>query len=196
MRRNKWNEARISALTQFFPIETTARTAKILGMSETAVKNKAKQLCLSKLPKAEWLEKAMYVRNNFHERSYAEMARKLGVTKTTVSRIALRLGLKRTQRERSRVASRIRTEIVRRERRRIIFGLPPVTCIKMVSNRARVRLRSRMKGLGYIVGRGKRTLYYPTGVKRRMKLEKRGTKLGLDFQPLNPENDNELYNVI
>ena len=46
----KWNDRRIAALCELYPVETTAYTAKVVGMSETAVKNKAKELCIVKSP--------------------------------------------------------------------------------------------------------------------------------------------------
>ena len=74
--------------------------------------------------------------------------------------------------------------MIHRERRRVIFGLEPVTRIKVVSNRARVRLRSQLKRKGYTVGGERNTLYYEEGFKRSERQEMRGIKLGLRFLPL------------
>ena len=70
----------------------------------------------------------------------------------SVSRIAGQLGRKRSPAERHDITSRVRSDMIHRERRRVIFGLEPVTRIKVVSNRARVRLRSHLKRKGYTVG--------------------------------------------
>ncbi len=40
-------------------------------------------------------------------------------------RIAAALGLKRSSEEKHLISSRIRTQMVKRERRRIVFGLDP-----------------------------------------------------------------------
>lgn len=188
MGKEKWNERMIAVLSELYPVETTAYTAGILGMSETAVKNKARELGIIKIAKSKWLVRAEHIHSHFQEKSFSEMGRELGITKTSVSRIATKLGLKRTKKEIGKVSSRIRGELIRRERRRVIFGLDPMTRIKVVSNRARVRLRSRMKGIGYIVGRERNILYYTVSLIRREHLEQRGVKLGLRFLPL-PEDE-------
>ena len=184
----------VAVLAELYPVETTAYTAGILGMSETAVKNKARKLGIIKTAKSRWLERAEHIRSHFQEKSFSEMGRELGITKTSVSRIASRLGLKRTRKEIGKMSSRIRSELIRRERRRVIFGLAPMTRIKVVSNRARVRLRSRMKGIGYIVGRERNILYYTVSLIRREHLEQRGVRLGLCFLPL-PEDRTSLPTV-
>ena len=48
----------IAALCELYPVETTAYTAKVVGMSETAVKNKAKELGIVKIAKPLWMDSA------------------------------------------------------------------------------------------------------------------------------------------
>lgn len=179
----EWDEKRLAALAEMFPVETTAYTASVLGISERMVKYKAKELGLVKFAKSKWMERAEHIRNNFHDKSFSEMAKDLGISKAHVGRIASRLGLKRTKAELSRVASRIRNEIIRRERRRVVFGLEPATRVKVVSNRKKVRLRARLKAGGYIVGEERNILYYPTEESRKTELENRGVRYGLRFYP-------------
>lgn len=183
MGKKRWTAEMLAALAELYPVETTAYTAEVLGMSETAVKNKARQMGIVKIAKSKWLARAEHIRRHFREKSFSEMGRELGITKVSVSRIAARLGMKRTKTEKSRVSSRVRGELIRKERVRVIFGLDPVTRIKVVSNRARVRLRSRMKGFGYIVGEERNILYYTVSQTRKEHLEQRGCKLGLRFLP-------------
>ena len=172
-----------AALCELYPVETTAYTAKVVGMSETAVKNKAKELGIVKIAKPLWMERAAHISSHFHTDSFSEMARELRISKTSVSRIADRLGLKRSPTERYDITSRVRSDMIHRERRRVIFGLDPITQ-KVVSNRARVRLRSLLKRKGYTVGSERNTLYYAEGIKRSERQEKRGMKLGLQFLPI------------
>ena len=153
MGKSRWNDSLIAVLAETYPVETTTYTAALLGMSETAVKNKAKKLGIVKVAKSRWMERAEHIRSHFQDKSFSEMAKELGISKMSVSRIAAKIGLKRTKEEIYRVSSRVRGEMICRERRRVIFGLSPATRIKVVSNRARVRLRSRLKGIGYIVGK-------------------------------------------
>lgn len=195
MGRNRWNEENTALLVATYPVETTAYTANLLGLCETAVKEKARKLGIVKTVKSKWMERAEHIRSHFHEKSFSEMGRDLGISKMSVSRIAAKLGLKRTKEQVSRVSSRIRSEMIRRERRHVVFGLDPVTRIKVVSNRARVRLRSRLKSIGYIVGKERNIIYYAADLARRKHLEHRGAKLGLRFLPF-PQNETTLLTAI
>ena len=96
MGKIKWSDRMIAALCELYPVETTAYTAKVVGMSETAVKNKAKELGIVKIAKPLWMERAAHISSHFHTDSFSEMARELRISKTSVSRIADRLGLKRS----------------------------------------------------------------------------------------------------
>ena len=180
-KRTNWTEQKIAVLIQLYPIETTPRTAEILGMCERAVKEK---------------EHAEYVRNHFAHRSYAEIGKELGISREYARRIAVRMGLKRTALEDFKVLSRIHSDMMRRERRRVIFGLSPITRIKVVSNRARVRLRSWLKSKGYIAGEEYGILYYTDDLHRIQESELRGAKLGFRFLPYPSEETLVLSNLL
>lgn len=107
----------------------------------------------------------------------------LQVGETAVKEKARELGLKRSKPESYQVSSRVRMEMIRRERRRVIFGLDPVTRIKVISHRAKVRLRSRLKSKGYVISGHKNVMYFTDHTQRKEKLENKATKLGLTFQP-------------
>ena len=47
-KRTNWTEQKIAVLIQLYPIETTPRTAEVLGMCERAVKEKARSMGLKK----------------------------------------------------------------------------------------------------------------------------------------------------
>lgn len=196
MKRNKWTEKTVAMLKELYPVETNAHTADVIGMSLTAVKTMARKLGLSKEPVLEKTAWTKHVLEHFHDRSFSEMGKELGVTKTTVHRIACRLGLKRTKEENAGVNSRVRTEMIRRERRRAVFGLDSITRIKVVTNRPRILLRSKMKAIGYIVGEERNILYYANTLKRRIRMEARGVRLGLQFIPLEESGDTILSTAI
>ena len=160
MKWNRWNDQMVSLLIELYPVETTAHTAAMLEMSVSAVKYKAKELGLGKLAKSKWMERADHIRSHFNEESFTEIGEKLGVTRVTVSRIASKMGLKRSKHEGYKVSSRVRQKMVRRERRRMVFGLDPITRINVISNRAKVRLRYRLKVKGYILSGQKNLMYY------------------------------------
>ena len=188
MRTIQWTDRMTTLLTELYPVETTSHTATVLGVSETLVKQKARKLGLVKVAKTKWMERADYIRRHFHYKSFTQMARDLGTSRTNVCNIAAKLGLKRSRRETSLIISQTRNELIKRERRHVIFGLEPLTGIKVVSNRARVRLRSRPKSLGYVVC-GERILLYATdNFERKTKLENKAVKLGLSFLPMSGTN--------
>ena len=187
-KRTNWTEQKIAVLIQLYPIETTPRTAEVLGMCERAVKEKARSLGLKKAVKSRWMD--------FAHRSYAEIGKELGISREYARRIAVRMGLKRTALEDFKVLSRIHSDIMRRERRRVIFGLSPITRIKVVSNRARVRLRSWLKSKGYIAGEEYGILYYTDDLHRIQESELRGAKLGFRFLPYPSEETIVLSNLL
>ena len=168
----------------------------MLQVGVTAVKAKARELGLEKLAKSRWLERAGHISRHFGNRSYAEIADDLGVSRTTVSRMARKLGLNRSKAQGYEISSRVRREMVRRERRRAIFGLDPLTRIKVISHRAKVRIRSRLKAKGYITGVHRNILYFTEATCRKERLEAKAARLGLAFQPFPDGEDMPLTNAI
>lgn len=179
----------IETLMSLYPIETTPYVASVLNVCETTVKNKAKELGIEKFAKSEWLTRAEYIRNHFNSKSFSEIGRSLGITKNSVSRIAGQIGMRRTEKETSDVKSRVRKELIKREKRRMIFGLDPITNIKVVTNRPRIKLRAWLKAKGYIVGEKKNVMYFPADIIRCHSQESRGFELGLRFLPLPIEDE-------
>ncbi|MBM6663175.1 MarR family transcriptional regulator, partial [Marseilla massiliensis] len=106
-----------------------------------------------------------------------------------------KLGLSRSKAKGYAMSSRVRNELVRRERRRAIFGLDPLTRLKVISHRAKVRIRSRLKAKGYITGVHRNILYFTEATCRKARLEAKAARLGLSFQPF-PENNTPLSNAI
>ena len=188
MKKIRWTDQMTAVLMELYPVETTSHTAVVLGVSETYIKQKSRELGLVKVAKTKWMERAYYIRRHFHYKSFTQMARELDTSRTTVRKIATKLGLKRNPNENTCIRSQTRNEILRRERRHVIFGLEPLTRIKVVSNRARVRLRSRLKGLGYIVCDERILLYSTDNFERKTKLENKAVKLGLSFLPITANN--------
>ena len=184
MKKTDWTDRMLAALVELYPVETTAYTAAVLNLSESTVKLKARELGLVKMAKSRWMERADYIRNHFQECSFSEIGKALGITRMSVGRIAATIGLKRSSEEKHLISSRIRTQMVKRERRRIVFGLEPVTGIRVISNRAKVRVRSNMKSNGYIISEEHNVIYYTGTTERRERLESRGIRLGLHILPL------------
>ena len=184
-----WDDEMIETLVNLYPVETTSHVASVLGVCENTVKKKAKELGIEKYAKSEWLSRAEYIRNHFNTKSFTEIGQSLGISKNSVSRIAGQIGLRRTHKETSSVISRVRTELIKREKRRMIFGLEPLTNIQAVTHRARIRLRSRLKAKGYVVSDERNVMYYPADLERQSRQENVGIKLGLKFKPLPAEEE-------
>lgn len=142
------------------------------------------------------MERADYIRNHFQECSFSEIGKALDITRMSVGRIAAALGLKRSSEEKHQISSRIRTQMVKRERRRIVFGLEPITGIRVISNRAKVRVRSNMKSNGYIISEEHNVIYYTGTTERRERLESRGIRLGLHILPLPKDSSAISSNII
>ena len=191
MKKTDWTDRMLAALVELYPVETTAYTAAVLNLSESTVKLKARELGLVKMAKSRWMERADYIRNHFQECSFSEIGKALGITRMSVGRIAAALGLKRSSEEKHLISSRIRTQMVKRERRRIVFGLEPITGIRVISNRAKVRVRSNMKSNGYIISEEHNVIYYTGTTERRERLESRGIRLGLHILPF-PEDSSAI----
>jgi len=92
--------------------------------------------------------------------------------------------LVRTADDARQIRSRSRRSIIKREKARVLFGLPQKTNIKVVGNKERVVLKSILKSFGYLVIPGHNTLYYNEELKRRPIRESNGQKMGLTFQPM------------
>lgn len=184
-----WSEDMVKTLIDTYPVESTRFTAGILGISVNAVKKKASEIGLVKFKKSKWLERAEYIRQHFHDKSFTTLAKELGIALISVRRIAASIGLKRTETERFAMISKARSELIGRERRRIVFGFDPISHIKVVTNRQRIHLRAKMKAKGYIVAEERNVMYYPSGLKRSIKREKNGVGLGLSFMPLPMEEE-------
>lgn len=195
MRTIQWTDRMTTLLIELYPVETTSHTAMALGISETLVKQKARKLGLVKVAKTKWMERADYIRRHFHYKSFTQMARDLGISRSNVCNIAVKLGLKRSRTETSCIISQTRIELVKRERRHVIFGLEPLTQLKVVSNRARVRIRSRLKSLGYVVYDERVLLYATDNFERKTKLESKAVKLGLSFLPITGNNRHVVFTL-
>ena len=189
MKKTDWTDRMLTVLVELYPVETTAYTAAALNLSESTVKLKARELGLVKMAKSRWMERADYIRNHFQECSFSEIGKALGITRMS-------LGLKRSSEEKHLISSRIRTQMVKRERRRIVFGLEPVTGIRVISNRAKVRVRSNMKSNGYIISEEHNVIYYTGTTERRERLESRGIRLGLHILPLPQDSSAISSNII
>lgn len=185
--RIEWTDERIVVLQQYYNVESNEKVAERLGISTRTLTRKAKELGLRKsraITKSTGLDDV--VRELHPDHSISEIAREVRTSTRTIQRIVNRLRLSRTKEQDSQLRSRIRTKLLKSERARIVFGLDQRTNIKLVTNPSKIRLRTKLKGEGYIVFRGNATIFYPMELKRHLIQEQNGKELGLSFAPWCP----------
>lgn len=183
MKKTIWTDDSIAYLKENYPYTTDTAIAQHLCVNRKTVSLKAKELGLEKGIRPEWLDLAERVRELHDSHSNAEIAAITGISSRSVSRIVAVLGLRRTKKEEQSIRSRIRQDIMKREKRRVIFGLPPITRIKVVTNKPRIKMRHSLKKAGYLVIRGQNVMYYHSDMERDHSREDIGRKLGLRFEP-------------
>lgn len=189
MKKTIWTDDSIAYLKENYPYTTDTAIAQHLCVNRKTVSLKAKELSLEKGIRPEWLDLAERVRELHGTHSNAEIAAITGISSRSVSRIVAVLGLRRTKKEEQSIRSRIRQDIMKREKRRVIFGLPPITKIKVVTNKPRIKMRHSLKKAGYLVIRGQNVMYYHPDMERDHSREDIGRKLGLRFEPWDNCND-------
>ncbi len=183
MKKTIWTDDSIAYLKENYPYTTDTAIAQHLCVNRKTVSLKAKELGLEKGIRPEWLDLAERVRELHGSHSNAEIAAITGISSRSVSRIVAVLCLRRTKKEEQSIRSRIRQDIMKREKRRVIFGLPPITKIKVVTNKPRIKMRHSLKKAGYLVIRGQNVMYYHPDMERDLSREDIGRKLGLRFEP-------------
>ena len=155
-----------------------------LGISLSCLRRKLHELGLRKHPVTKAMTVVEAVCRLYSSHSHSEIARLTGISTRTVSRIVKKYHLGRTADEARQIRSRSRKSIIKREKARVLFGLPQKTNIKVVGNKKRVVLKSILKSCGYLVIPGHNTLYYNEQLKRRPIRESNGQRMGLTFQPM------------
>ena len=176
-------------LTERFHKEPVTKIAKSMGISYKKLWYHANKLGLRKeRPNGYKSHARKLVMESFHDHSLTELAKIAGVSHTTVVTIIRELGLRHTPAEIRAIRSRRRKEVIEKERLLVNWGLPQKTKLKVYTNHEKTALRWTMKKLGYIVDEDdKDTLYYTEDLKRHIKREENGRKMGLRFEPL-PED--------
>ena len=184
-KRTLWTPDHDDILKERFHTDCLHDIASHIGCTCSTVSNHARRLGLRKnSPSGRNSDARSFVLIEYPNLSSQEMAERTGLHRQTVRIIARELGLERTPEQLRKIRSRRRKELIQKERRRIIFGLDQKTNIKVVSNHQKIRLRSSLKRLGYILGTDGHTFYYYPGLRRHPIKESNGRALGFTFLPL------------
>ena len=184
-KRTLWTPDHDDILKERFHTDCLHDIASHIGCTCSTVSDHARRLGLRKnSPSGRNSDARSFVLIEYPNLSYQEMAERTGLHRETIRIIARELGLERTPEQLRKIRSRRRKELIQKERRRIIFGLDQKTNIKVVSNHQKIRLRSSLKRLGYIIGTDGHTFYYYPGLRRHPIKESNGRALGFTFLPL------------
>lgn len=117
-------------------------------------------------------------------KSISEVAAMAGCSVSSVYNVIKGHKINRTKEELSSIRSRVRTDLVRKERRKAIFGLDQETNIKVFFNKERNALKYCLKRKGYIfLQRGVNIAHYGAETRRDEIYEEKGRKLGIRFLP-------------
>lgn len=190
----KWTVDDDNLLIDSFHTTSLEDIADKLGCSTSTVSRHARMLGLWKENRyGKDYDARAFIEMEFANLSYTEMAERLNMSWNGVRNIAKELGLVRTYEQKKAIMSRKRTELVKAERRRVIWGIDQKTDIKVVCNRPRLSLKQKLRQCGYIVTPGENIIYYSDELRRRPRREANGIKLGLKFMPLPMDNNKENY---
>ena len=179
-----WIAPMVDFLINHYKEMSNTALAGHLGISLSCLRRKLHELGLRKHPVTKAMTVVEAVCRLYSSHSHSEIARLTGISTRTVSRIVKKYHLGRTADEARQIRSRSRKSIIKREKARVLFGLPQKTNIKVVGNKKRVVLKSILKSCGYLVIPGYNTLYYNEQLKRRPIRESNGQRMGLTFQPM------------
>lgn len=174
-----WTPEMIAFLREYYPTMSSRKIAKRLGVSHRTVLMKGRELGIENGSKTQRLRAEVIIRANFEMHSLNELAKMTGVSVSAVRRIARKLGLAKDVHRIGEIRRRARLAIIEKERRRIIFGLPQKTKLKVVSNRSKHNLRYRFRKDGYYVERGENLVYFDERVHRHLLREESAKKHGL-----------------
>lgn len=141
-------------------------------------------------------EQEVYLKANFPTKTNKELSEALGVSTTWLFEKTKEMGLKkdmavvnarkratlataRTSAERFRKISEARSRQNKSERRRILFGLPQQTNLKLVHNKRKCQVRFRLKMRGYGIERNGDEAVVLPDTKRSLRVERCAKKYGI-----------------
>lgn len=183
--QGRWNSDHDAILMERFHTDYLQDIADEIGFSRSTVQEHARRLGLRKEdPRQRNSDIRAFVGMEFHNLTYKEMAKRTGLNEYTIFKIARELGLVRTREKWNENISSGLRESYKSERARVMFGLEQKTNWKVVCNRKKIRLRHKLKSLGYIVAKGDTDVYYTDDTDRHPQRERNGEKLGFTFMPL------------
>lgn len=181
----KWTTEHDDILKERFHNDCIHKIANDLGFSRSTVQEHARLLGLRKNDASQRNNDVRtFVVLEYDNLSYKEMAKRTGLHKVTIYKIAKELGLSSSRQRTNENIRKARIETIKSERRRVMFGLDQRTNLKVVCNKSKLNLRQKMRQHGYIAAIGSNTIYYTDDTERHPIRERNGERLGFKFKPL------------
>ena len=148
--------------------------AKRYRMSISSIRRKAKELNLYKDALCKYkstFQTWILVQELFGDFSYDEIAKKAGVCRKTVQRIAKSLGCQLVREERNKIIATGTSKGLKSELRRRIFGINTKYNRPIGKDKSRYEAAEQLKQHGYIVIKGSMTAYYNDTMERYEDIE-------------------------
>ena len=127
-----WTAPMVDFLINHYKEMSNTALAGHLGISLSCLRRKLHELGLRKHPVTKAMTVVETVCRLYSSHSHSEIARLTGISTRTVSRIVKKYHLGRTADEARQIRSRSRKSIIKREKARVLFGLPQKTNIKVL----------------------------------------------------------------
>ncbi|MGP1437175.1 MAG: hypothetical protein ACTTKN_11245 [Phocaeicola sp.] len=185
-----WNDDKINFLVKHYANISNRKLADTLGVSVPSIKNKSRELGLTKTCAKRKLFPSIEanILRMSENSSYRSVADKLNVSvtsvHTTVNEATANGHQKRTKEETLKIMSETRVRLIKKERARAVFGLEQKTKLKLFPNKQKYKLRERLKRSRYDVERNGTDVYIDDETRRHAKVETEARKLG--FQIIKP----------
>jgi len=182
-----WTDEILIFLTDNYTSTSNAELAGLLGVSVSALKNKARELNVSKKTSyklTDQVKKAIL--SMYRNNSYQSIADKLGISRGTVCRFIKQQKDKgllqpRTKEDDIKIMSDIRVNQYKSERARATFGFPQKTKYKIFPNKNKYWIRQSLRKYGYVVGFNGLEVFITPYTKIHRKLELKAKKCGFKF---------------
>ena len=185
-KRIVWSDAMLEKMYAEYPITFDWILAEELQVSVNSIRRKARDLKISKQYSGRKnMVARKIIKENYHSKSYRQLARMAGVNVRTVVNIVIEYQLSRSDEETARLRSQGVAAFIKKERARAIFGLPQKSSRKVFSNRKLTLMRSRLAKNGYVVIYGSNVVYFSHDMKRHYQREENARTLGIVFEQWN-----------
>ena len=172
--QSNWTIELLEEFAEAYAATPNHKLAKRYNVSVSTIRRKAKELNLYKDALCKYkstFQTWMLVQDLFGDYSYDDIAKKTGVSRSTVKRIVKSLGCQLMREERNKILATNISKGLKSELRRRIFGLDNYYDRPIGMDKYRIEAANQLKEHGYIVIKGSMTAYYSDTMERYEDIE-------------------------